>query len=604
MLALPVDAQRTATAEPEPRGTASAPVFLSYSRRDFYFAESLAHELRRRGVAVWLDVNDLVPGGDWHEQILAALDAAPCLVLVASRESADSPHVAGEWLHALGRGARVVVVRWRGSELPVRLNGLETVDFRGRFRPAVDELAALLARDVTAPHEPGQRRRVPPWIAALTAALGLVSLAPFVLADYDATSSLAYQLLTVVVFWALFFRLFVVAFARRRMSMLRLALTFGYVAAALGYLLLQLYASAPAFYGDATVRTARAAPWLPAATLVVSLAALAAVLLVRPRDLLRWTPTGHAWDVYRPPLAAPASPETPLRFRLVHDEADAPAADRLRRELRGAGAVESDDGHATAVLLLTNRTRPDWLDAQSGLRDGGLLTVVGTGVRTLPSLDWLWKRQVLDFRRWTAEPPTHALVPEAFATRRPPTAVRSAHRVLCAFGALAFAAGGAIADVEGASAYAVAVGYTAAILGAACALAAHLLVRRSTSLALLARVAPFLAAATVAAGFLALQQVDAAAARLAAPAAFLVAAPLWLALRTRALRFWLPVPEALPDGLRQAAPAWLGERVDALGSRFGSGERVPETLEPGRSWSTLLWFFGFAVVWLGVLGGT
>jgi hypothetical protein len=420
-----VDAQRT------------APVFLSYSRRDFYFAESLAHELRQRGVAVWLDVNDLAPGGDWLEQIVTALDAAPCLVLVASPDSADSPNVATEWLRALGRGTRVVIARWRGDELPVRLSGHETVDFRGRFRPAVDELAALLGAPAAAPKELARRPRVPPWIAVLAAELGFVSLAPFVLANYDESSSLAAEIVTVVAFWALFFWLFVVAFVRRRMSMLRLALTFGYVVAAVGYVLLQLYASAPAFYGDATMRTARAVPWLPAAALAAGVAGLATVLLVRPRDLLRWTPTGHAWDVYRPRLPRPAAPDAPLRFRLVHDEADAPAVERLRTELARSGAVESPGGPATPVLLLTNRTRPDWLAGEAGLRTDDLLTVVGTAVGTLPSLDWLWKRQVTDFRRWTSEPPTHALVPEAFARRRLPPAVRRAQLVLCAFGALA-----------------------------------------------------------------------------------------------------------------------------------------------------------------------
>ena len=306
--------------------------------------------------------------------------------------------------------------------------------------------------------------------------------------------------------------------------------------------------------------------------------------------------------MYRPRLPHPAAPETPLRFRLVHDDADAPAAEQLRGELVAGGGAEADDRRGTPVLLLTNRTRPDWLERQADLRDDELLTIVGTAVRTLPSLDWLWKRQVVDFRRWTAEPPRHTLVPEAFARRRPPPAVRNAHRVLCAFGALAFAAGGTIADVEGASAYTVVVGYAAAILGGASALAAHLLVRRSPSLALVVRAAPAVALATVAAGLLALQQVDEASARLGVPAAFLVAAPVWLALRSGRLRFWFPAPGPLPTGLRRAVPEWLGRRVDALAARF-TGDATSDTLEPGRSWSTLLWFFGFAVVWLAVLGG-
>ena len=438
----------------------------------------------------------------------------------------------------------------------------------------------------------------------LAVELVFVSLVPFVLADYTRSSSLAYEILATVAVWAVFFWLFALAFVRRRMSMLRLALTFAYVAAALGYLLLQLYASAPDFYGGSTVRTAHAVPWLPATALAGALVGLVTVVLIRPADLLRWTPTGTAWDVYRPQLtAATAEPAAPPSFRLVHDEADAPAAEQLRRDLIDAGATERADGEATAVLLLTNRTRPEWLDAQSQLREGELLTVVVTGVRVLPSLDWLWRRQVTDFRRWTRERSTRALVPEAFARLRPPRAVRTAHRVLCAFGALAFAAGGTIAGAKGASTYAVVVGYTSAVLGAACALAAHLLLRRSPSLALVLRTAPVVALATVAAGFLALQQVDVAAARLAVAAAFLVAAPLWLRFRAGSLRFWIPTSDPLPAGLTKAAPVWLDRRAESLRFSFPAGVTRPDTLEPGRSWSTFLWFFGFAVVWLAICGG-
>jgi len=37
-------------------------VFISYSRKDFYFAESLAFHLDREGIRTWLDPNHLAPG--------------------------------------------------------------------------------------------------------------------------------------------------------------------------------------------------------------------------------------------------------------------------------------------------------------------------------------------------------------------------------------------------------------------------------------------------------------------------------------------------------------------------------------------------------------
>jgi hypothetical protein len=41
-------------------------VFISYSRKDYYFAESLAFNFVKRGIDAWLEAKDLVPGADWR----------------------------------------------------------------------------------------------------------------------------------------------------------------------------------------------------------------------------------------------------------------------------------------------------------------------------------------------------------------------------------------------------------------------------------------------------------------------------------------------------------------------------------------------------------
>src|SRR5437016_5479381 len=75
-------------------------VFISYSRKDFYFAESLAFHLDREGIATWLDANHLVPGGDWAAGIDHALDEAETVVLVLTPEaSAPNTFVANGSAH-------------------------------------------------------------------------------------------------------------------------------------------------------------------------------------------------------------------------------------------------------------------------------------------------------------------------------------------------------------------------------------------------------------------------------------------------------------------------------------------------------------------------
>ena len=115
----------------------AAPLFISYSRKDYYFAESLAFHLLRRGVPAWLDVKDLSPGGFWESDLEAALDAAACVVLVASPESVKSPNVRKEWERAKEQGKRIVVVVRRGARLAEELGNCEVVDFRGAFMPAL-----------------------------------------------------------------------------------------------------------------------------------------------------------------------------------------------------------------------------------------------------------------------------------------------------------------------------------------------------------------------------------------------------------------------------------------------------------------------------------
>ena len=63
------------------------PFFISYSRKDYYFAESLAVALIQQGVTVWLDVKDLEPGALREHGLEGALDRASGVVLVVSPES-------------------------------------------------------------------------------------------------------------------------------------------------------------------------------------------------------------------------------------------------------------------------------------------------------------------------------------------------------------------------------------------------------------------------------------------------------------------------------------------------------------------------------------
>src|SRR5262249_630983 len=96
-------------------------IFLSYSRAQFHFAESLAHALAARDLVVWFDSQQLTTGTDWAAEIMRALKESHALVLVGSEQSLASAAVRHEWTNALAQGKKIVVALFEYVELPTEL---------------------------------------------------------------------------------------------------------------------------------------------------------------------------------------------------------------------------------------------------------------------------------------------------------------------------------------------------------------------------------------------------------------------------------------------------------------------------------------------------
>jgi hypothetical protein len=443
-----------------------APSFLSYSRKDYYFAESLAFHLMRQGVPVWLDVRDLEPGKDWERGLEEALDAATTVVLVASPDSMESPNVRNEWQRALRHGKRIVLARFRGAKIPAELEQCESVDFRLPFGRALRTLVAYLAPATPAA---GARKTVgtgsswiglPPWVALMGVMLAIPSLAYLLLGDWEPDPSAN---MPAAVHWALIPTMALlllwflcITFLRRRMGMTRLAICLVCLTSVFAIPLVLfglLGETAARGYEESVIQMVRDHWRAGLALTAIPLAGLVVLVLVRPEDLLRWAPTGTAWPVYRVGHVADAVFDRAelgaqfgqvRRFFILHDPADAPMAQRLGQQLAASGATEvaADADGATTVLLLTSRTRTAWLDQQTARLPEALLTVVGSAIRLPDSLERLWRRQWIDFRGWDLRRVDRekALpqVPEAVTQPRFPGAVNRVHQMLCALGALLF----------------------------------------------------------------------------------------------------------------------------------------------------------------------
>lgn len=97
-------------------------VFLSYENTDKEFASALSNELARRGLSVWLDKRNLLPGDNWSLETGKALAKSQAMVVLISPESMRSNKVRQEIEYALGHSSferRLFPVEVRpASEVP------------------------------------------------------------------------------------------------------------------------------------------------------------------------------------------------------------------------------------------------------------------------------------------------------------------------------------------------------------------------------------------------------------------------------------------------------------------------------------------------------
>jgi hypothetical protein len=440
--------------------SADSQVFVSYSRRDYYFAESLVLHLLKEGVPAWMDVKNLNPGVFWERDLFASLEAANCVIFVASPDSLKSPNCRQERDRAISLGKRIIVARFRGTRLPDELCRCEIVDFRGAFAPALRKLIACIRAEPPGNSSPSPARvlpKAPLPVVAVVFFLLVPTIAYFARVDWSSGTSsplasfaLAFLLLILALGWGW---LICFSFLQRKMGMTRLALSLTIMGGIFAFpVVLYLLrgtaglASEASGFADSTVHH------LPtvALTAALPLLCLALIVLLQPYDLLRWTPTGKAWRWYRRRCtsrvfqddSARQAPE-PKQFVLLHDEADTPAAECIRQDLMKVGWTQSaSPAGAASVLLLTNRTSTNWLLQEQAQLTPDVLTVVATTICLPAQLEWLWQREWIDLRSWKIAR-LHSKeglpqVPEAVTVPHFPAPVKFAHHLLCCLAALAF----------------------------------------------------------------------------------------------------------------------------------------------------------------------
>ena len=152
--------------------------FISYSSRDKAVADAACAALEASGVRCWIAPRDIMPGAEWGEAIIDAINHCRAFVLIFSANANESPQIRREVERAVSKGIAIIPVRIEDIA-PTRsleyfigtvhwLDAL-TPPLEAHLRRLVDTVKALLQIDPALP------RIVSPGVASASPASRLGS---------------------------------------------------------------------------------------------------------------------------------------------------------------------------------------------------------------------------------------------------------------------------------------------------------------------------------------------------------------------------------------------------------------------------------------------
>jgi hypothetical protein len=91
-------------------------VFVSHSIKDKAVADAIVARLEAGSVTCWIAPRDVVPGADWGESIIDAIESSRIMILIFSRNADASPQIKREVERAVNKG--VYIIPFRVDDIP------------------------------------------------------------------------------------------------------------------------------------------------------------------------------------------------------------------------------------------------------------------------------------------------------------------------------------------------------------------------------------------------------------------------------------------------------------------------------------------------------
>ena len=171
--------------------TASADVFISYSRDDKDRVQQLASRLESAGVSLWIDQGGIDGAALWGEAIVNALDQAKVLLLMVSESAVRSHNVAKEVVLTSERKGHILPVLLEPTVIPPSLKyplaGIQQIEyFQGdpaqnlqAILRSLQKLGVVLSPPAAGLAPGGEAARGGPAAAEAATDSGAVAVLPF-----------------------------------------------------------------------------------------------------------------------------------------------------------------------------------------------------------------------------------------------------------------------------------------------------------------------------------------------------------------------------------------------------------------------------------------
>src|SRR5215216_6443266 len=383
--------------------------FISYSRKQLYFAEAIALHLQKEGIEIWFDLQELGAGTNWASALKNGYGNCTRLILVVSQAALHSKYVEVEWETARQNGQEVILAVVEDVDIPEKLRDCAVIDFRTDFNAAMKRLVSYLTGNLPRPKDaisaPGTfpyplRLPFPIWFTILSLMLPYVWILVLTLSTLRTfpNQGQAYPILGAIVLGALVFTTGIHRFWKHDLEY-RGVRNMGAIA-----IIVQMVLMVVAVAIDSPLT------WPIIISFILNVY-FYLWLVKRSAPLLRWFAAGQAPQQLRlqcharllgkdAQLGDETLKSEPVDFLLHHDPADRPTARHIAKILRKAGHCEVEDRSRAQkhLYLISNRTSRKMVEQANMDGTDSNIFLLGSTIGWSASLEGAGQTQFVDVR--------------------------------------------------------------------------------------------------------------------------------------------------------------------------------------------------------------